>query len=237
MMTLLAPRGSLVTGATLEPDPDEEHHLRVRRARDGEAIRLVDGAGGVARGRLIRTGRGFRVALEAVAVAPPPPLLRLGVGAGDKDRFGSLVEKAVELGATELIPLEMEHTRSVATRVRASHLPRLRRRALEALKQCGGAWALTVADLATLEEFAARRGAGARWLADPEGGLAPPLGTDAPATWVVGPEGGISGAERELLLEAGFRPIRLGPHVLRFDTAALAALVMTWRARQGATHG
>jgi 16S rRNA (uracil1498-N3)-methyltransferase len=49
---------------------------------------------------------------------------------------------------------------------------------------------------------------------------------------VVGPEGGLSVEERDLLVGAGYRPIRLGPHVLRFDTAATAALVLTWLARQ-----
>ena len=68
--------------------------------------------------------------------------LTLAVGAGDRDRFAWLVEKAVELGVTAVVPLETERTAGVATRVATTqHLAKLRRQALEAIKQCGAAWA------------------------------------------------------------------------------------------------
>jgi 16S rRNA (uracil1498-N3)-methyltransferase len=73
-----------------------------------------------------------------------------------------------------------------------------------------------------LEEFlGATRGT--RWVADAEGGGAPPLGPDEPVTVAVGPEGGFTPSERAVLLAAGFLPVRLGPRVLRFETAAVAA--------------
>ena len=77
----------------------------------------------------------------------------LGVGAGDRDRFGWLVEKATELGVTEIVPLETERTRGVATGCGPEQLDKLRRRAREALKQCGGAWAPVLREPSPLEAF------------------------------------------------------------------------------------
>ena len=53
-MNVLVPVGSLVTGARIVLDALEVHHLRVRRAGAGEAIRLLDGAGGVGEGTKIK---------------------------------------------------------------------------------------------------------------------------------------------------------------------------------------
>ena len=74
----------------------------------------------------------------------PPRQLVLAVGAGDRERFAWVVEKATELGVTAVIPLESERTAGVATQIRPQHLERLRRHALEAVKQCGAAWATRV---------------------------------------------------------------------------------------------
>lgn len=52
----------------------------------------------------------------------------------------------------------------------------------------------------------------------------------------VGPEGGFTAAERQLLVEAGFQPARLGPYTLRFETAALAAAVIGGSSRQDGPH-
>ena len=57
--------------------------------------------------------------IESVEQVPPPPPLCLAVGAGDRDRFAWLVEKAAELGATRVVPLETERTAGVANRLRA----------------------------------------------------------------------------------------------------------------------
>jgi 16S rRNA (uracil1498-N3)-methyltransferase len=152
----------------------------------------------------------------------------LAVGAGDRDRFTWLVEKATELGATAILPLDTERTRGVATRLRPGGEVRLARRALEALKQCGGAWAPEVLPPMTLGAFLEVHGSGhgARWLGDAEGASPVPVAGNVPALAVVGPEGGLTADERNLLLRAGFAPVRFGPHILRFETAAVAALVL-----------
>ena len=88
-------------------------------------------------GRLVRVGKDWEVEVDSLERRLAPPELMLAVGAGDRERFTWVVEKAVELGVTTLVPLETERTAGVATRVRAVHLAKLRRQALEATKQCG----------------------------------------------------------------------------------------------------
>lgn len=220
MITLLAEPGTLRAGAEVALPADESHHLRVRRGRDGDRVLLADGEGSLAEGEVRPSGR---VAVMAVRQVPRPVPLVLAVGAGDKDRWGWLVEKAAELGVTDLLPVETERTAGVASRVRSEHLERLRRRALEAIKQSGAAWAPAILPPVSVAELAVRPSEGERWIADPAGDLPEPVAAGVPVAVAVGPEGGFTEGERHQLLDAGWRPIRLGPHVLRFETAAIAA--------------
>jgi 16S rRNA (uracil1498-N3)-methyltransferase len=215
----------------------EGHHLRVRRARDGEVVELRDGAGLVGAGRLVLAGGEWEVEVERAERLPRPADLTLAVGAGDRERFSRVVEKAAELGVTTVIPLETERTAGVATRVRAQHVEKLRRAALEALKQCGSAWACEVTEPVTLAELAARPLGGTGWIADASAAPAPPAIGGSPLTVVVGPEGGLTTQERDLLRGAGFLPVALGPHTLRFETAALAAAAAASMARLRGHHG
>ncbi len=236
MITAVVAPGRIEPGAMVALPEDEAHHLRVRREAGAEPVRLVDGQGRVGIGPLVWQGRAASVRVErAEEVAPPPPLV-LAAGAGDRERFLSLVEKATELGATLVIPLATERAGSVATGVRASHQARLGRRALEALKQCGGVWAPEVAPPEDLAQFLARPLPPNRWLADAGGGVAG-THTAGPLVIAVGPEGGFTGAEQERLRAAGFVAVRLGPHTLRFDTAATTALAAAWLARHRESDG
>ena len=234
MINLLAEPGTIEVGASVRSGPEEAHHLKVRRARAGEPIRVVDGRGQVGHGALQPDGT---VLLSSLEVIVPPPGLTLAVGAGDRDRFGWLVEKSAELGVTDLIPLETERTAGVASRVREQHLERLQRRALEAIKQCGAAWAPVVHPPRPLGDFLAEPGPGIRWLASAGGGNPGGLPPGEPVLVVIGPEGGLSGAELEQLQGAAFIPVRLGPHVLRFETAAMAAACHIFQLREATPHG
>jgi len=236
VITLLVPTG-VAAGRRETVDDAEGHHLRVRRASAGERVALRDGAGLVGTGRLVSDGREWVVDVEAVERRARPAELTLAIGAGDRDRFSWLVEKAVELGATTVVPLETERTGSVATRVRDAHLPKLRRQALEAIKQCGAAWALEVDAPQSLAAFIARTEPGIHWLADAAGAAPPGTLDTSPVTVVIGPEGGFTEPERGLLLSAGYRPLALAPHTLRFETAALAAAAVVTTARLRGLHG
>ncbi|HET7042926.1 MAG TPA: RsmE family RNA methyltransferase, partial [Gemmatimonadales bacterium] len=169
MITLLAPPGSLRQGATVSLDATEAHHLRVRRGGEKEEIRLVDGEGIVGYGSVDVSNHGAHVTLDRIEREAPPAGLVLAVGAGDKDRFLWLAEKATELGVTLLHPLETARTHSVATRVRDGHIERIRKRAVEALKQSEGAWAPRIAGPMGIERFLAEKRTGPCFVLDREG--------------------------------------------------------------------
>ena len=232
VITVLVEPGDLAAGREVRLAETEAHHLRVRRAEGGEQVRLLDGAGRVARGLVIGDPREGRLAVEACELHAAPRALVLAVGTGDRERFGWLVEKAAELGVTDIIPLETERTAGVATRVRDEHVGKLQRRARLAIKQSGAAWAPTVHLVHTIAALIERPAGETRWLADAEGETPAFADPVSALLMVVGPEGGLSSGERATLLGAGFRPIRLGPHVLRFETAAVAVAVIGGSLRQ-----
>jgi 16S rRNA (uracil1498-N3)-methyltransferase len=215
----------------------EGHHLQVRRVEPGEAVELRDGEGLIGSGTLRRTGKVWRLDVGATRRLAPSPRLVLAVGAGDRERFAWLVEKAAELGVTAIVPLECERSAGVTTRVRSQHLDRLRRHALEAVKQSGAAWATRIEEPTSLDALVGQPSDGTRWLADASGEPAPAMLGDAPMTVVVGPEGGLSPAERERVLAAGFDAIRLATHTLRFETAAVAAAAVAVAGRLRRGHG
>lgn len=246
MITVLVPPGVVTPGGVgghrERLDDGEQHHLRVRRAHDGERVALRDGAGLVGIGRIALVGKAWEVEIESAERRARPAALTLAVGAGDRERFGWVVEKAVELGVTRIVPLVTARTGAVATRVRDNHVEKFRRQALEATKQCGAAWSVEVDAPAALAAFIERNDTerdepGLRWLAD-AAGEAPPATLDSVAvTIAVGPEGGLEDEERAALLGAGFRPLVFAADTLRFETAALAAAAMVAAARLRGTHG
>lgn len=231
MTLVLIPPGSAADGGSVLLDDDEQHHLKVRRVPAGSDVVFTDGAGVRGTGHVAARGRAFALTIGSVEKVTAPVPIVLGVGAGDRDRFGWLVEKATELGVTEIVPLETERTRGVATGLRPEQLDKLRRRAREVLKQCGGAWVPLLCDPQPLEPFLQRRDPGARWMLDAAGGAAPALEAASPATALVGPEGGLTDAERRSALALGFTPVLAGPLTLRFETAAIAAAVLIQASR------
>lgn len=224
MITALVDSGMVRVGALLELDSSEAHHLQVRRVGSGERVRLLDGRGGVGTGVVSLNRKQARVEVIEASQVERPAMLALAVGGGDRDRFGWLVEKAAELGATDLLPLETERTLNVSTRVRPAHVEKLQARAFEAIKQSGAAWAPAVHPPVTLSEVLATPGLK---LVAEQGSL--PLAqftVDQEITCLIGPEGGWTARETDLLAEKGCTFVRLSPHVLRFETAALALAVL-----------
>ena len=236
VITLLVSPGMLKQGACVSLDATEAHHLRVRRGGEREVIRIVDGEGVVGYGTVDLSDHGAHVTLERIEREAPPPELVVAVGAGDKDRFLWLAEKATELGVTEIVPVETQRSHSVASRVRDAHLERIRKRAVEALKQSEGAWAPRVAPPVGIERFLTEKRSGHCFVLDREGEVLPAAVEPAdPVTILVGPEGGLTPEEVVAAARAGFRRATLGRNVLRFETAALAAAAWAGTARRRAS--
>ncbi len=236
MIAALAIPGSLVAGRTVPLEEDEVHHLRVRRVSEGARIRLFDGEGVIATGPLAWKGKTAEVTLASIDRIPKPAVLRLGVAAGDRERFAWLVEKGTELGVTDIVPLETDRTGGVASKLRGAQVARLRLRGREAVKQCFAAWAPVITEPQSVAEFATQALDGTRWLADARGQAPAPPRDSSAVTVAVGPEGGFTDAERLLFNAEGFIPVCLSPHLLRFETAALAAAAVVAAARPRGTH-
>lgn len=223
---LVAP-GTLRQGARLTLDDAEARHLRVRRLAPGDPVELLDGVGASASATLEFIGARCDATVGEVRLAPRPSVTVLAVGAGDKDRFLLLAEHATELAVTRIIPLATGRARDVATRLRGEGIARARRRAREACKQCGNPWATDVDEECDLGAIAARAPS-LRWLlADRDGPTCPAIGAHAGVGWIIGPEGGLTPAELEVCARLGAQSVRFSPAVLRFDTAAIAAAVIT----------
>jgi 16S rRNA (uracil1498-N3)-methyltransferase len=236
-MRVVVQRGSWEAGKRVSLDASEVHHLKVRRARDGERVEILDGEGLLGSGTLVQTGLEWLVEVDSVQRTMRPPETTLAVAGGDRDRFSWMVEKSVELGVTRIVPLETARTAGVSTRLKEGHLARLRRSALEAIKQSGVTWVPSIESPLALEQLLREQRPAAAWLASSEGEPAPASLGQGAVTVLVGPEGGLNPDEIAAATAAGFQPIALGLHTLRFETAALAAAAVIAQARLRGQHG
>ncbi|CAN5872011.1 16S rRNA (uracil(1498)-N(3))-methyltransferase [soil metagenome] len=222
---------------------DEAHHLaRVRRLGPGDRVELFDGLGRTYRAQVAEVGRD-RVALRIEGepqLEPPTAVeLTLATAVPKGDRFDWLIEKATELGVDRLIPLRTE--RSVVD-PRSAKLDRLRRRIVEACKQSGRSRLMALGDpIDWADLFVSPELPEARWIAhpaatgDPWGIEAAPGPTPMGRVIVaIGPEGGFSEGEVAQANAQGWRRLGLGPTILRVETAALAACVLTQALRLAA---
>lgn len=216
-------------------DADEARHaVKALRLRVGDGLRWVDGAGGRFAGRLRAvTPRGMTAVADTREVESPGPELTLGVGAlHDASRLEWLVEKAVELGVTQVAVLRTERVGRSRHRI-----ARLLSRALAAMKQSGRSRLPTVGE-EDFEPFVARAETPVRLVAhcDPTRDRSPlalvPNGLlQRGCTALIGPEGDFTLGEIERAAGAGFREISLGSARLRTETAAIAVLAAACGAR------
>lgn len=206
----------------------EARHARVRRTGLGEMLRLVDGAGAVAFGPLVRLTRAQAVVeVERVERLAPLPVVHLLLPVADRDRMLLLAEKSTELGISSWRPVVWRRSRSVSRRGEGMMFQsKVRARMVGALTQSGGGFLPTLFPDATPERAVAACPAGERWLLDAEGEAPPAVPTGEPLIVAVGPEGGVEDAERETFVSGGFRLVRVAPLVLRFETAAIAGLAV-----------
>jgi 16S rRNA (uracil1498-N3)-methyltransferase len=227
MPRLHCPDG-LAEGARLELPPTAARHVQVLRLQPGDALTLFDGRGGEWAARVEAMGRqsvSVSVGAHAPAEREPARAVHLALGVPANERMDWLVEKAAELGAASIQPLVTERTvlRLAGERAdkRRAHWQAV---AVAACEQCGGNRVPPVHPLAELARWQPPEGP-QRWVLSLADDAAPlPLAGDAPVLLLSGPEGGLSPREEAAARAAGFRPVRLGPRVLRAETAPLAAL-------------
>jgi len=221
---------ALTPGAIVSLPERAVRHAIALRLKVGAAIRLFNGDGHESAAALVAVGkRGAVAAVHARhAVDRESPLeihLAQGICAGDK--MDLVLQKATELGVATIQPVAT--ARSI---VRLSSERRERREthwqnvAIAACEQCGRNRIPTIRGSVEFVQFLEQHPRdGTRILLSPEGDRSVrELQPRAPVVVLVGPEGGLAPVEHELAVAAGFIPIRLGPRILRTETAPLTAL-------------
>ncbi|MBQ8699046.1 MAG: 16S rRNA (uracil(1498)-N(3))-methyltransferase [Schwartzia sp.] len=216
----------------------DAHHLGYTlRARVGERVVAVDAERQVASMEIT----GFtadtvtlRLVERLAADTESPVRLAIAVCLLKSDKMDFVVQKAVELGAAKVQPVESENCVARYDGKKAeARRERWQRVADEAAKQCGRTALLTVAPMLSFDEWIKKRppedGAAffcyeaeekktlGAWLAETEGGA---------FTAVIGPEGGFTPAEAGRAKAAGIAAVTLGPRILRAETAAIVTLAI-----------
>jgi 16S rRNA (uracil1498-N3)-methyltransferase len=225
----------LAEGQGVPLSPEQAHYLfGVMRLAKGARLRVFNGRDGEWEAEVAEAGKkaGVLAPLSQTRAQEMPPDLWLLFAPIKKARTDFIVEKAAEMGCRRILPVQTDHTNSERLRP-----DRLRAHAVEAAEQCGGVFVPEVAEMARLSDVLSSWDAGrSLWFCDETlaGGVAPvPDCETGPGAVLVGPEGGFSEAERARLRALPFaRPVRLGPRILRADTAAVAALAL-WQATCG----
>jgi 16S rRNA (uracil1498-N3)-methyltransferase len=244
-VTRLHSDAALTAGAAISLGDEQTHYLRnVLRLGPGARVALFNAGDGEWWGEVESLGRrSGSVHLTERRRAPrPEPDLWLVFAPLKRARIDYLVEKATELGVSDLYPAMTERTM-----VDRLNLDRLKAHAREAAEQTERLSIPAIHQPAALSDVLARWPAERRLLACVESGAAPAiadrLANERPGPWaaLIGPEGGFSDSELDGLAKLPFVcAVSLGPRVLRADTAAIAALSVLqaflgdWRAGRGA---
>ncbi len=206
------------------------HVSRVLRLGVGDELTLFDGRGGEYVATIIETG----ATVLRAHIGEHRPLGResalritLAQGVSRGERMDWVVQKATELGVAAVVPLLTE--RSVvkldAGQARKKH-EHWRAIVIGACEQSGrNQLPALSAPLALGQWLEEAQREGTRIVLDPGAKSGLRSIDPAPAvTLLIGPEGGLAPAERGLAAQAGYRPMRLGPRILRTETATVAAI-------------
>lgn len=221
--------GALRPGSNCFLSEDRAHHaVNVLRVRPGDAVTLFNGRGGEYPSRVAAIER-RKVMVDVLSHDPverESPLhvtLVQGVSAGEKMDF--TIRKAVELGVAEIRPVlaAASVARPKAERAAARH-GHWQRIAISACEQCGRNRIPAVHSLLPVAEYRPANEA-TRILLSPRSQLAfTKVQFKETILLAAGPEAGFNAEEEAAFARAGFVPARLGPRVLRTETAALAAI-------------
>lgn len=224
---------SLVRGAEILLPPQAGEHLaRVLRLERGHPLLLFSGDGRDYRAEISQLAKRAvtaRVLDDGVAIDRESPLqLTLAQGVARGEKMDLIVQKATELGVHRIVPLITERTEVKLDAERSGRrLAHWQAVIAGACEQSGRSRLPTLEAPVRLAPWAAGLGdmPGLRLALDPLGGTStrdlPPFSA---ALLVVGPEGGLSEQDLNLLDQADFQGLKLGPRILRTETAGLAAL-------------
>ena len=222
----------LATGQEVELEAQASTHLtRVLRAKEQMPVTLFDGSGSEYAAHIIKIQRNRTwVRIKSVeTISRESPLdISLAQGISRGERMDYTIQKAVELGVSRIIPLFTE--RSIA-RLKPDRLHKRQKHwhgvAVSACEQCGRNVVPDINEPDNLDQWvSASEKTSLRLIMDPEATVS--INDTAyqgeKIILIIGPEGGLSDREIDLCRKQGFTGVRMGPRVLRTETAALTAL-------------
>lgn len=225
----------LPLGGSFDLPPDAAHHAaRVLRLREGNRVEIFDGLGNECHGVIAELG-GKRVVVGEIAAvnanreSPLPVMLAQALSSSEKMDW--VIQKATELGVTEIQPLDTERSVARLSPERAAkRLEHWRQVAISACEQCGRNVLPEIHApldiMAWLQQGLVQQPPAAKFILLPQGAASlhsqpKPQGK---VVLLIGAEGGFTQAESDSALRCGFTPVRLGARVLRTETAAVAGL-------------
>ncbi len=213
-------------GLRLNLDEEEWRHAKVLRLGDNSAVHVVTGVGELFIGFITPAKRGASILIDQLLTSKPRPERRLILAVAptkNMARFEWIIEKSVEIGVDEIIPLQCENSERI-------HLKRERldRIAISALKQSKNLWMPEIHEVVKFDSMRDFK-TDSNWIAhclDSEKNSIHELSTTSCSQLIcIGPEGDFSSKELDMAIAFGFKPLSLGEHRLRTETAAITACI------------
>lgn len=213
----------------IQIDSDEQQHItKVLRMREGEEIFVTDGNGNIANGNLVFEGKKVSLNISEIKENLPgfSPKLHIAIAPTKNiDRIEFFVEKAVEMGISEISLILTEKTER-----KNINIDKLRKQAIAASKQSLRFHFPKVNDLTRFSDFIKNLDSGNTFVAHCNENLERINLNDIPnlesCTFLIGPEGDFSDKEIKLLADKGIKAVSLGNQRLRTETAGV--FVAAW---------
>lgn len=220
--------GEIHNGKAIINDEEQQHIIKVLRMKDGEAIHITDGKGNLASGTLVIEGKKARMEVSEIREQLPGFSSKLHIAIAPTkniDRIEFFVEKAVEMGISEITLLQTEKTER-----KNINTDKLRKQAVSASKQSLRFHFPVIHDLVKIQDFLATTDPGTTFVAHCHENLERMELNHVPATesltFLIGPEGDFSEKEIAMMAEKGIRAVSLGSQRLRTETAG--TFVAAW---------
>lgn len=211
--------------------PQASQHVgKVLRLREGASVILFDGRGNSCQASIQTSSKhGVRVKLQVMLAehTESPLHIHMGLGISKGERMDFAIQKAVEAGVNQITPLLTGHTVvKLDDRRRESRQQHWQGVIISACEQCGRNHLPMLHDITTLADWVRLQQTEQKLVFDGDGEaclrrIAPP---PREVTMVIGPEGGLDEQEINLAKQNDFVHVRLGPRILRTESAALAII-------------
>lgn len=204
-----------------------KHCIQVLRMKTGEQLQLTNGLGGLYKARILSEDKKKAIVLVEEELFRPRPLKKICIAISllkNNSRFEWFLEKATEIGISEIAPLICERTEH--TRFRADRMKQL---LVSAMLQSQQVWLPVLQEPVPFKDILAQSRYSAKLIAHCEDDQKNSIHTLPPfpdAQILIGPEGDFSPAEIKAALNQAYQPVTLGETRLRAETAGVVAATL-----------